>query len=142
MSFLGRIPLWVWYLFSVGYLYTLQFGLWYLLWTDVALSTKVGAVIAALVVGALFVVEGVKAFNAFGLALFIAVIAAASWAAFDHGFRFGYLHYWWQWVGALFLTIAIRWGQVYRVMTGRVPVDPASPAHAGISDHDVTHHNN
>lgn len=126
MNALSRIPVWAWYLFSVAYCYAIwnpAHSLFTILQGDAPASAKAVLVMLAVVVMTLYVVEGHRTLNTFGIILFVAFIAAIFWFAFDQGFRgFGYVHWWGQLVVALLMTIAVQGGRIYRALTGRMPV--------------------
>lgn len=126
MNALSRIPVWVWYLFSVAYCYAIwnpSFSLFTYLQGDSPASAKAVMVMVAVVVMSLYVIEGHRSLNTFGVILFVAFIAAIFWFAFDQGFRgFGYIQWWGQLIIALLMTIAVQGGRIYRALTGRVPV--------------------
>jgi hypothetical protein len=138
MNALSRIPLWAWYLFSVAYCYAIwnpYFSLYQLLGSDADPATKGIAVVSALIVAALYIVEGHRTLNTFAIILFFALFGFLFWLAASHGFSgFSTIHLWGQWIVGLLLTIALQGGRIYRSLTGRVPV--ASDTDTG----EVHHH--
>ncbi len=100
---------------------------------DANASAKAVVSMVALVVLSFYAVEGHKTWNAFGLAIFIAMIGATFWFAFDNGFHgWRYADFWGQWIVGLFMALAVQGGRLYRSLTGRVPVSPdATDHHAG-----------
>lgn len=136
MNSLARIPVWVWYLFSVAFCYAIwnpRYSMWQLMASDVSSPVKVVIAIVALIIVAMYISEGHKSLNAFAIILFFSLIGAMMWAAFEHGARFGYYEWWGQWVIGLFMTIAAQGGRIYRSLFGRVPV-------GGVVEHDGGHH--
>jgi FtsH-binding integral membrane protein len=126
MNALARIPFWTWFLFSVAFCYWLwnpYFSLFQLLMTDMDAAWKTFSVVITLIVVSLYVAEGHRTLNAFGIILFIALFGCIFWIVSKMGLH----HYdsakWWgQWIGGLFLALALQGGRIYRSITGRVPV--------------------
>lgn len=126
MNYLSRIPVWFWYLFSVAYCYVIwnpfysypqlmQSGL------DPAIKTIITVLL--MIVGSLYIVEGHRTLNIFGIILFLALFGAIFWFAARQGLHGSDTIQWWgQWIVGLFLTIALQGGRIYRALTGRVPV--------------------
>ncbi len=134
MNRLSNIPLSAWYLFSVAYCYVL-WNPYYSLWTFVQggadPALKAIAVVTCLIVGSLYLVEGHRTMNVFGVTLFLALTGAVMWLAFNHGSRFGYADMWGQWVVGLLMVIALQGGRMMRAVTGRVPVANDDAGHHG-----------
>lgn len=138
MNALARIPFWGWYLFSVAYCYAVwnpYYSLYQLIGSDVNPAIKGLCVVLAMIIGALYIVEGHRSLNTFAIILFFALFGTLFWWAASNGFHgFNSVHLWGQWVAGLLLTIALQGGRVYRSLTGRVPV-------GAIDEHGVdTHH--
>jgi len=126
MNFLSRIPFWAWYLFSVIFCYWIwnpYFSLWQVMSMDLDASFKTLAIIVSLIVASLYIVEGHRTLNVFGVILFVALFGCIFWMAAKFGIHGGGLVQWWgQWIIGLLLTIALQGGRIYRSLTGRVPV--------------------
>jgi hypothetical protein len=126
MNALARIPLWTWFLFSVAYCYAIwnpYFSLYQLLGSDASASVKGIAVVSALIVASLYIVEGHRTLNLFGIVLFFALFGFVFWWAASNGIHgFNYIHLWGQWLVGLLMTVALQGGRIYRSLTGRVPV--------------------
>lgn len=125
MNRLALIPLWFWYIFSVLYCYFL-WNPYYSIF-DVAQgpfdpALKAVIIILALIIGSLYLVEGHRSLNAFGIALFFALVGAIFWLAMRHGASMRGADLWGQWIVGALLTIALQGGRIYRSLTGRVPV--------------------
>jgi hypothetical protein len=139
MNALGRIPFWAWYLFSVAYCYAIWnpwFSVSQLMTSGADPAIKVFAIIVVMIIGSLYIVEGHRTLNVFGIILFLALFGSIMWLAFNHGFRgFNSIYLWGQWVVGLLLTIAVQGGKLYRSLTGRVPVGAVIDDH-----HDGVHH--
>lgn len=136
MNKLANIPVKAWYLFSVAYCYVLwnpYYSLWSFTQGSADPALKVVVIILMLLVLSLYLVEGHRSMNAFGIALFVGLTGAIMWLAFNHGARFNYVELWGQWVVGAFMTIALQGGRIYRSLTGRVPV-------TGTVEHDGTGH--
>lgn len=138
MNALSRIPVYAWYLFSVAYCYAVwnpYASLWQLAQSDVDPAVKALSIVVALIVISVYLVEGHRSMNPFGITLFLALMGTIFWLAFNTGFRgFGSIHLWGQWVVGLLMTVALQGGRIYRSMTGRVPVG------TGNVDHDAHGH--
>jgi hypothetical protein len=134
MNRLATIPFWAWYLFSLTVCYLLWNPSGYSLVGMVsshewAASSKAVAVIVMAVVLSLYIVEGRRTLNPFGILLFFAVVGAVLWAVFDHGINgFAGIAWWGHLIIALLLTIAVQGGRVYRSLTGRVAVTQGDDA--------------
>lgn len=125
MNRLSNIPIWAWYLFSVAYCYLLwnpYYSLWHFAQSGSDPALKAVAIVLSLIIGSLYLVEGHRSLNAFGIVLFMALTAAIMWLAFNHGTRFSHVDMWGQWIVGALLTLALQGGRIYRSLTGRVPV--------------------
>lgn len=126
MNALSRIPIWAWYLFSVIYCYAVwnpYASLYHLLGSDADPAIKALTVVLALIVASLYIVEGHRTLNWFGIALFVALFGCIFWLAAKMGIHESRSIQWWgQWVVGLLMTIAVQGGRIYRNLTGRVPV--------------------
>jgi hypothetical protein len=125
MNRLANIPVHIWYYFSVVYCYAI-WNPFYSMWDFVQGSAdpawKAIAIILALCILALYLVEGHRSMNIVGIVLFLALIGSIMWLGFNYGIRFSYIDYWGQLIVALLMTIALQGGRIYRALTGRVPV--------------------
>lgn len=130
---LSNISLKTWYLFSVAYCYALwnpYYSLWHFAQGTADPAVKALAIIVALIIGSVYLVEGHRSMNVFGVLLFLSLTGAIMWLAFNHGQRFNYADWWGQWIVGGFLTIALQGSRILRSVTGRVPVaDGADHGH-------------
>jgi len=136
MNRLANIPIKVWYLFSVVYCYMLwnpYYSLWSFVQGAADPALKAIAIILAVIIAALYLIEGHRSMNVVGIVLFLSLTGAVMWLAFNHGARFNYAELWGQWVVGAFMTLALQGGRIYRSMTGRVPV-------TGTVEHDTAGH--
>lgn len=134
MNKLATVPLWFWYLFSVAYCYIVwnpYYSMWDMARSDVDPAIKAIAVITAVIVGAMYLVEGHRSLNTLGIILFLGLTGAIMWLAFNQGARFAYANWWGQWVVGALLTLALQGGRIYRSLTGRVPVSQLDSDHHG-----------
>lgn len=133
MNRLSNISLKTWYLFSVAYCYALwnpYYSLWHFTQGNADPAVKAIALVFALIIGSVYLVEGHRSMNVFGVLLFLSLTGAIMWLAFNHGHRFNYAELWGQWVVGGFLTIALQGSRILRSVTGRVPVaDGGDHAH-------------
>lgn len=129
MNALARIPFWGWYLFSVVFCYWLWnpfFSIGQLLITDVDMPYKALAVILTLIFGSIYIIEGHRTLNVFGLVLFIALFGCVFWIFAKFGLHsYQSVQWWGQWIAGLLLAIALQGGRVWRAFTGRLPVSVA-----------------
>lgn len=125
MNRLANIPVYAWYLFSVVYCYILwnpYYALWHFMQGGADPAAKAILAVLALIIGSLYLVEGHRTLNVFGIILFLGLTGSVMWLAFNHGTRFNYVDIWGQWVVGALLTLALQGGRIYRSLTGRVPV--------------------
>lgn len=138
MNALARIPFSAWYLFSVAYCYAIwnpYYSLYQMMTYDVSPALKGVAVVLAMIIASLYIVEGHRTLNLFGIMLFFALFGFVFWWAASNGLHgFAYVQLWGQWLVGLLLTLALQGGRIYRSLTGRVPVGTT------ITDGDVHHH--
>lgn len=126
---LAKLPLSFWLLFSILVAY-LTYNPWYsmgdILRLDIFWGLKV--VIAGFYCGImlLYFTEGSKSMSPMGLLVLVAIFGAtiaslihSSWITWDGA------QYWAQIPAGLALFLALRWGAMYRAITGRVPVGTA-----------------
>lgn len=134
MNKLANIPVHIWYYASVAYCYVI-WNPWYSIFDfargDADPALKAIAIIVVLCILSLYLVEGHRSMNIVGITLFLSLIGAIMWLAFNHGARFGYVDLWGQWVVGLLMTIALQGGRIYRSVTGRVPVGTGNVDHVG-----------
>lgn len=134
MNRLALIPLWFWYIFSVLYCYFLwnpYYSIFDLAQGTLDPALKAIFIIVALIIGSLYLVEGHRSLNAFGIALFFALVGAILWLAMRHGASLSGADLWGQWIVGALLTIALQGGRIYRSLTGRVPVGTGSTDDTG-----------
>jgi len=139
MAFLARVPFWGWYLFSVVFCYWLwnpYFSVYQMMSSDLDAAYKAIVVVVTLIVAALYITEGHRTLNAFGIILFFLLFGCIFWIAAKTGLHhYDTIQYWGQWIGGLFLALALQGGRIYRSITGRVPVGTTID-----SDSDLHHH--
>lgn len=126
MNSLSRIPVWFWYAFSVAYCYAIwnpYYSLFHLLQGGADPAVKTLLTIVALIIASLYIVEGHRTLNVWGIILFVALFGTIFWLAARMGIhQYGTIQWWGQWIVGLLLTIALQGGRIYRSVTGRVPI--------------------
>jgi len=138
MNRLANISLHAWYLFSVAYCYCLwnpYYSLFDFARGGADPAIKAIAIVMAVIVAAMYLVEGHKSLNGFAIGLFLALTGALLWFGFNQGVRYAYVDYWAQWIVGGMLTLALQGGRMYRALTGRVPVGTGNT-----DEHNASHH--
>ncbi len=132
MNRLAAIPVWFWYLFSVAYCYLLwnpYYSIIDLARGNADPAIKATVIVLALIIMAMYLVEGHRSLSIVGVVLFVALTGSIMWLAFNQGARFAYADLWGQWIVGALLTFALQGGRIYRAVTGRVPVTADATDH-------------
>ncbi len=133
---LAKLPLSFWLAFSILFAYA-TFNPWYsigdLMRLDIFWGLKV--VLAGFYCGVLllYVTEGSKSLSPMGLLVVLAIFGATIATLINSQWlSWGSASYWVQIPIGLLLFFALRWGAMYRAITGRVAVstgDDSAPHH-------------
>lgn len=137
MNALSRIPLWFWWVFSTIFSFAMFNATDYhfvaLMESGLRWEVKAMVSIIVLIVASLYLIEGSKTWNAWGLMLFAAFFGLLLYVAFK-GDMMPSIYWWGPVVSGFFLTLSLQGNRVYRSLTGRVPTSP--DVH---HDHDAHH---
>lgn len=127
---LSKLPLLFWLFFSILVAY-LTYNPWYsigdLMRLDIFWGLKV--VIAGFYCGVLllYLTEGSKSLSPMGLLVLLAIFGASVATLINaQWLSWGSAQWWLQIPLGLALFFALRWGAMYRAITGRVPVGTAN----------------
>ena len=138
MNRLSNIPVSYWYFFSVAYCYAVwnpYYSIFDLAHSNVDPAFKAIAIVLALIILAMYLVEGHRSLSIVGIVLFLALTGSIMWLAFNQGARFAYADFWGQWVVGALMTFALQGGRIYRSITGRVPVTADTHHDQGMHHH-------
>lgn len=135
---LAKLPLSFWLLFSIFTAYA-TYNPWYsmgdLLQLNVFWGVKV--IIAGFYCGVLllYLTEGSKSLSPMGMLVLFSILGAiVATLVNSQWLSWGSARWWAQIPLGLALFFALRWGAMYRAITGRVPVGTAN------DDHAASHH--
>lgn len=145
MNWINRIPIWAWFTFTFAFVYATwnpsgYSAYQFIFFSDQRLSVRFVVAVVVLIVYALYLNETYNSFNKLGALLFVAINGGMIWLAKDWGMINPLTPGFWQWVSpaimAMFLTLGLQGGRIYRNLTGRMPVSIDQGHH----DHSTVHH--